>query len=70
MAKRVTAASADLVSAPSFFMTATEVAKSLRVARRTLNDLVASGAVPQPIRLSQKTVRWPRAAIEAIRSAA
>ena len=70
MAKRVTAASADLVSAPSLFMTATEVAKSLRVARRTLDDLVASGAVPQPIRLSRKTVRWPRAAIEAIGSAA
>ena len=70
MAKRITAASVDLVSAPSLFMTATEVAKSLRVARRTLDDLVASGTVPQPIRLSRKTVRWQRAAIEALGSAA
>ena len=70
MAKRITAASVDLVSAPSLFMTATEVAKSLRVARRTLDDLVASGTVPQPIRLSRKTVPWQRAAIEALGSAA
>ena len=54
----------------SLFMTASEVAGALRVARRTLDDLVAAGAVPQPIRLSRKTVRWSRAAVEAIGRAA
>ena len=50
------------------FMTASEVARALRIGRRTLDDLVAAGACPPPIRLSRKTVRWPRAAIEALAS--
>lgn len=58
--------SAAITTAPSLFMTASEVAGALRVARRTLDDLVAAGAVPQPIRLSRKTVRWTRASVEAI----
>ena len=54
----------------SIFMTATEVARSLRIGRRTLDDLVASGAIPPPIRLSRKTLRWTRSSVEAIGSAA
>lgn len=50
----------------SIFMTASEVARSLRIGRRTLDDLVAAGAVPPPIRLSRKTLRWTRASVEAI----
>lgn len=57
-------------SAPSFFMTAGEVARSLRVGRRTLDDLVAAGVVPAPIKLTRKTVRWLRTSVEAIGSAA
>ena len=62
--------SAAITQAPSLFMTASEVARSLRIGRRTLDDLVAAGAVPPPIRLSRKTLRWTRASVEAIGSAA
>ena len=60
-----TTRSAEPVQLP-LFMSAREVAVSLGIARRTLDDLVAAGTVPQPIRLSRKTVRWSRAAIEGI----
>ena len=69
MAKRVTGIAA-IPPAPSLFMTASEVARSLRIGRRTLDDLVAAGAVPPPIRLSRKTLRWTRASVEAIGGAA
>ncbi len=62
--------SAAIAQVPSLFMTASEVARSLRIGRRTLDDLVAAGAVPPPIRLSRKTLRWTRASVEAIGSAA
>lgn len=70
MAKRVIAGAAANPPAPSLFMTATQVARELGVGRRTLDDLVAAGAIPQPVRLSRKTVRWARSGIEAIGSAA
>jgi len=61
-----TTMSGSAIATPSIFMTATEVASTLRIARRTLDSLVASGALPQPIRLTRKTVRWTRADIEAL----
>ena len=73
MSKRAIAigtAAIAIAPAQSLFMTASEVARSLRIGRRTLDDLVAAGAVPPPIRLSRKTLRWTRASVEAIGSAA
>jgi predicted DNA-binding transcriptional regulator AlpA len=66
MQKRVTAAAIIAAQSPSIFMTASEVARAIRIGRRTVDDLVAAGVIPQPIRLSRKTVRWLRSAVEAI----
>lgn len=60
-------ASVEATASP--FMTAAEVAQMLRIRPRTLGDMVAAGVVPQPFKLTRKTVRWQRADIEAIGSA-
>jgi predicted DNA-binding transcriptional regulator AlpA len=64
--QQVTAPQQHVPPTAPLFMTAAEVARALRVGRRTLDGLVASGAVPPPVKLSMKTVRWSRAAIEAL----
>jgi len=43
---------------------ADDLAKLLGVNRRTIQQYVAAGVLPRPIKLSQKVVRWPRRAIE------
>lgn len=44
----------------SMYLTRAELAWHLRIQLRTLDDLVAQGKIPQPLRLTRKTVRWPR----------
>jgi excisionase family DNA binding protein len=46
-------------------LTPVEVARLLKVTRRTLQRMVARGEFPTPHRLTLKTIRWPRAAVEA-----
>ncbi len=51
---------------PTLFMTASEVARALRIGRSTLDQMVGRGVFPAPIRFTAKTVRWPRAQVEAL----
>lgn len=46
------------MNAHSEFVSPAEVAKRLNVSRRTLFRLVSAGRLPQPIRLTKRTVRW------------
>jgi len=41
-----------------------DVARILRVCKRTVQRYIASGVLPPPIRLSPQIYRWPRKAIE------
>ena len=70
MAERTARAGANPAPPPPLFLTANDVCRALRIARRTLDDLVAVGALPAPIKLSRKTVRWRRSEIEALESVA
>lgn len=45
-------------------LTPIEVARLLKISRRTLQSMVQRGAFPPPHRLTLKTVRWPRAVVE------
>jgi excisionase family DNA binding protein len=45
-------------------LTPEDVARLLRVSKRTLQDMVKRGNFPPPRRLTPKTVRWPRAIVE------
>jgi len=45
-------------------VSAEQLAKRLSVSRRTIFRLVASGRLPQPLRLSKRTVRWRWADVE------
>lgn len=67
MAERVFSSGA--IPAPTLFMTPSDVCRALKVGRRTLDDLVARGVVPQPVRFTRKTVRWSRSVIESLGSA-
>ena len=66
MAKRVNAAGTAPAPTLPLFLTANDVCRALKLGRRTLDDLVARGVVPVPVRFTRKTVRWPRGAIEAL----
>ncbi|MEJ5342974.1 MAG: helix-turn-helix domain-containing protein [Thermogutta sp.] len=52
------------MNARSEFVSPTELAKRLNVSRRTVFRLVSAGRLPQPIRLSKRTVRWQWADVE------
>lgn len=65
---RQTTSSSGHAPLPPPYMTAHEVASTLQVSRRTVDYLVAAGKLPQPIRLTRKTVRWLRSDIEALGS--
>jgi excisionase family DNA binding protein len=47
----------------SELMTVQQVAALLNVTRRTVWRLVKSGHLPQPLRVSPRLRRWPRAAV-------
>ncbi|MGN8097686.1 helix-turn-helix transcriptional regulator [Methylobacterium sp. 22177] len=40
------------------FVSTTEVMKKLSISRNTLLKMVATGKFPQPLRLTEKTLRW------------
>lgn len=48
------------------FLTAARAARELGIATRTFRDMVSRGVLPAPVRFSRRTIRWPRAAIEAL----
>ena len=43
-----------------------EVARALRVSKRTVQRMVKRGTLPEPIRLSSQTARWRASAIRAL----
>ena len=45
------------------YLTPTQVAEMLGIDKRTLRRLVARGGFPEPLRLSQQVVRYPRKAV-------
>ena len=47
------------------FLSPAELAKRLNVSRRTVFRFVSAGKLPQPLRLSKRTVRWRWADVEA-----
>lgn len=49
---------------PLFYVDAKTLAEKLGVSRRTLFRLVSAGKLPQPIRLSKRTVRWDWQAVQ------
>ncbi len=53
---------------PPPYITAHEVASTVQISRRTVDYLIAAGKLPQPIRLTRKTVRWLRCDVEALGS--
>ncbi|MGB9879950.1 MAG: helix-turn-helix transcriptional regulator [Anaerolineae bacterium] len=46
------------------FVSPTELAKRLGISRRTVFRLVSTGQLPQPIRLTKRTVRWEWTAVQ------
>lgn len=42
------------------YLTAKQAAGWLNIGRRTFDDLVRKGALPEPIRLSERLIRWDR----------
>ncbi len=40
------------------FIGTTEVMKKLSISRNTLLKMIATGKFPQPLRLTEKTLRW------------
>ncbi len=40
------------------YLTASEVAERYNISRSTVGRLVKSKAIPQPIKLSSRTIRW------------
>jgi len=49
---------------PLFYVDAKTLADKLGISRRTLFRLVSAGKLPQPIRLSKRTVRWDWQAVQ------
>jgi excisionase family DNA binding protein len=49
--------------AEGHLLTAREAATLLRVDERTLRRLVQEGAVPSPVRLGKRAIRWDRIAL-------
>ena len=45
-------------------VSAEQLAKRLSVSRRTVFRLTSAGKLPQPIRLSKRTVRWDWQAVQ------
>ena len=50
-----------------FYMLPAEVTERFIISRRTLDEWVDQGIVPEPHRFTDKTVRYVRAEIEAVR---
>jgi|YelNatPaOPRAMG01_1025707.scaffolds.fasta_scaffold323599_1 prophage regulatory protein len=48
----------------SEFVSPAELAKRLGISRRTLFRLVSAGRLPEPVRLTKRTVRWEWAAVQ------
>ena len=55
----------DLPPVPSVLIDAAELARMLSVSKQTVVRMTESGRLPEPLRLSAKTIRWRRADIEA-----
>jgi len=49
---------------PLFYVDAKTLADKLGISRRTPFRLVSAGKLPQPIRLSKRTVRWDWQAVQ------
>ena len=49
---------------PTDYVTREELAKRLRVTPQTITNLVKRGRLPEPLRLSDRTLRWPLDAIQ------
>jgi excisionase family DNA binding protein len=45
-------------------LTKNELAQRLQLSRSTIDRLVRAGRLPQPVRFSRKTVRWPVESIQ------
>lgn len=43
---------------------ADDLAHHLQINRRRVFEWVSAGVLPQPIRLTKKTLRWPRSVLE------
>jgi len=48
----------------SEFVSPAELAKRLGISRRTLFRLVSAGRLPEPVRLTKRTIRWEWAAVQ------
>ncbi|MBC7076696.1 MAG: AlpA family phage regulatory protein [Synergistales bacterium] len=48
----------------SEFLSPADLAKRLGVSRRTVFRFVSAGKLPQPIRLTRRTVRWQWEAVQ------
>jgi excisionase family DNA binding protein len=55
-----TATTSAPVVMPKIWLTPADVAKLLSIGVRTVWRMLATGRLPQPIRLSRKLVRWDR----------
>jgi predicted DNA-binding transcriptional regulator AlpA len=57
-----------MITSATMYLTRQQVAAAFQISERTVVDLVARGVLPQPVRLTRKTVRWLRTEVEALGS--